>query len=522
MGGCTELSLEKNGLKGVNAAVAAIGVGPFQLIALMLGGGIFAAEGALLLSMSLVARGVIDTFTLTPLIAGTMTLFVFAGITLGTVFGGVACDYYGRRGPILVTYAGSVIFLVCIIYSQMVVLVFLFKFCLGVCLGFGLPAANAYVCECCPPTHRANIYSATMILFALGQMYAAAILWILTPDLDHKLLNWRVLLGIIMLPPFLLFCLSYAFLVESPYWLAMVGRFAEARKALLRMAYWNHSSHTSWGSLMAAAAAAPRSAGASPDLEARASPTLPDREDQPLVRQQSPPDTSKCCFCCPSLSNLEVWRILQPPYKTTTLIMCYVSFASNFGYYGMVYGLPRTLQALAAAADSQQQRLGKNPEADGLSWSPAAGVFFSAVFEIPGVFLAMILGLTIGRKTNLCFSFLSAAVCLWGLIFCLAYDYMEVAGLCFVFGTKLFIASSFIIVFLYLLECYPTACRASGLAFCMVIGRLGAFATPFLFDALFFIKAHNAWFFFFMTVAVSIAGMIVLWLPFETKEQALT
>merc|ERR1719359_1981120 len=85
---------------------------------------------------------------------------------------------------------------------------------------------------------------------------------------------------------------------------------------------------------------------------------------------------SRWCWCCPNVDAFQVLQVLQPPYRTTTLIMTYVTFASNFAYYGMIYGLPRTLQAEAAA------QLHEHPHTR-LSWSPAAGVFFSAVFEIP-------------------------------------------------------------------------------------------------------------------------------------------
>merc|ERR550537_2046698 len=179
----------------------------------------------------------------------------------------------------------------------------------------------------------------------------------------------------------------------------------------------------------------------------------------------------------------------------------------------MIYGLPRTLQAEAAA--ELQRRGGR------LSWSPAAGVFFSAVFEIPGVFLAMLLGLTISRKANLCFSFISASVFLCGLICALVYNRMEDWGLICTLAVKLFIASAFIVVYLYLLECYPTSFRASGLAFCMVIGRIGAFLCPFLYDAFLLLGAHSSAFFIAMALLLLLGGLLVLFLPMETKEKPL-
>merc|ERR1719498_2195043 len=98
---------------------------------------------------------------------------------------------------------------------------------------------------------------------------------------------------------------------------------------------------------------------------------------------------------------------------------------------------------------------------------------------------------------------------------------MDSTGLVAIFCVKLFIASSFIVVYLYLLECYPTKFRATGLAFCMVVGRLGAFACPFLYDGLEILKFHHMWFFITMGGLVTLAAIVSLLLPYETKDSQL-
>merc|ERR1719261_215872 len=106
--------------------------------------------------------------------------------------------------PILVTYGGISVFLIASL-SSIDVLFFIFvKFLLGVSLGFGVPAANAMVCESCPASHRSNVYSMTMVLFSLGQMYSACVLWAMSPEIDHYELHWRVMLGPAAMLPWLL------------------------------------------------------------------------------------------------------------------------------------------------------------------------------------------------------------------------------------------------------------------------------------------------------------------------------
>merc|ERR1719160_316978 len=106
---------------------------------------------------------------------------------------------------------------------------------------------------------------------------------------------------------------------------------------------------------------------------------------------------------------------------------------------------------------------------------------------------------------NMTISFGCTFLALAAVIMALKRDRLEGFGLIAVFCVKLFIASVFIVVYLYLLECYPTKFRATGLAFCMVIGRMGAFACPFLYDGLVIFGIHHMYFFIIMGVFVLIA-----------------
>merc|ERR1719162_931337 len=122
---------------------------------------------------------------------------------------------------------------------------------------------------------------------------------------------------------------------------------------------------------------------------------------------------------------------------------------------------------------------------------------------------------------NMTISFGCTAVSLAAVVWILNSGELENAGLVAVFCVKLFIASVFIIVYLYLLECYPTKFRATGLAFCMVIGRMGAFACPFLYDGLVLLGIHHMWFFVVMAVFCFAAAITSLMLPYETKDSQL-
>merc|ERR1719515_685070 len=79
----------------------------------------------------------------------------------------------------------------------------------------------------------------------------------------------------------------------------------------------------------------------------------------------------------------------------------------------------------------------------------------------------------------------------------------------------------FFVVYLYLLECYPTKFRATGLAFCMVIGRIGAFFCPFIHDALIFFNPSTIYFFILMDVVLWVGTTLSCFLPMETKNAPL-
>jgi len=368
----------------------------------------------------------------------------------------------------------------------------------------------------------------TMVLFSAGQMYSALIIWAMSPDMKHDELHWRVLLALAALLPTLLAVLAYFFLLESPHWLLAQRRFSEAKHTVWQMAEYK-------GTVTVEVIEELTSGICSPDHSPESRPRLPPTPEQRLKdpfgveEERSQREGS---FSSDSVTEKwerereEFWRILSgipaalkedfgrfsllfsDKFKVTTILMSYISFVSNFAYYGMIYGLPDTLK--------KEQPANK----EGM-YSPAAGVFFSAVFEIPGVFIAILLGTTVGRKMNMTISFGCTALSLAAVICVLKEGDMDGFGLVAVFCVKLFIASVFIVVYLYLLECYPTKFRATGLAFCMVVGRLGAFACPFLYDGLEMLKFHHMWFFITMGGLVTLAAIVSLLLPYETKDSQL-
>lgn len=505
----------------MNAAIDEIGAGPYQLVVLMLGGGVYMAEGAFLLMLSIVGKSLITKWELSPWAAGAMAGVLFTGLLIGTITGGLACDHYGRRMPILVTYFGISAFTIAGILSPGLIPLLAAKLLLGFCLGFGVPAANAIVAESCPPTQRSNIYCMTMVLFSLGQLVSATIVWIFSPTLHHQEMDWRSMLGASTVLPLVLLVLAYIFLEESPHWLLLHCRVSDARAVVSGMLkYKQHDEREQRYTDLAEAVhdnlRTPMNSSSrlEPDQET-AQAGRGTAEESPLLQKidehsKSPPEDGALqqLWQCVLESRDHLRALFSDSFRLTTLIMLYVTFSSNFAYYGMIYGLPDTLKRAYLK--------------EGSGWSPAAGLFLSAVFEIPGVFLAIVLGMTIGRRSNMSIAFFGCALSLVGTVAALtAGQITGNAGLASVLGVKLFLATAYIIVYLYLLECYPTKFRATGLAFCMVLGRLGAAACPFLYDGLARLLATDVCFFLIMATMMAGASLACCFLPYETKDTLL-
>jgi len=490
----------------LNTAITMIGPGPYQLIVLCLGGGVYMAEGSLLLMLSVIAKSLIIRWKLSALFAGAMVSIIFAGLLVGTMLGGSMSDRYGRRMPILVTYFGMTVFLCASVMSPDLLFLITVKFMLGMSLGFGVPAANAIVCESCPASHRSNVYSMTMVLFSLGQLYSASVLWAMSPEIDHYEMHWRGMLALAAMLPLVLGSLSFFFLLESPHWLLSQRRFSEAREVVMIMAQYKG---TLPDELIEDFTDDIQTPAVSPQGQMR----LVDAESMADEPEPEEPWSTYCASKCSAMyigfhdDMNRLSQLFSDKFMLTTCLMSYISFVSNFAYYGMIYGLPDTLK------DAQ--------EGHSSGISPAAGVFMSAAFEIPGVFIAIILGTTVGRKMNMAIGFGGTALSLGAVVWVLQSGRLANAGLIAVFSVKLWIASVFIIVYLYLLECYPTKFRATGLAFCMVVGRLGAFVCPFLFDGLIIMGYKRNVFFIIMGSLVLGAAVVTFFLPYETKDSQL-
>ncbi|KAF5787669.1 putative major facilitator, sugar transporter, major facilitator superfamily [Helianthus annuus] len=137
--------------------------------------------------------------------------------------------------------------------------------------------------------------------------------------------------------------------------------------------------------------------------------------------------------------------------------------------------------------------------------------------SLPGLGLAAILLDRVGRKISMVIMLVSGFVLLLPLI----VHQNEVITTGSLFGSRMFISASFIIVLIYAPEVYPTNLRTTGVGIATAIGRTGGMVYPLIVVGM---KAgcHQTVPVILFEVTILLCGLSVVILPFETKGKELT
>jgi len=447
-----------------------IGFGYFQWRAVFLGGGIWAADGAELLLIGSITSALSADWNLNGTQRGLVVTLVFVGVLTGNALSGIVGDSYGRRLPILISYAFIFIFSLLSALSWDVWSLGFCRVFVGVAFGLGQPAWNTMGTEISPVDSRVLVNGVSQLLFGMGEMYSAGLVWSEDPKLQQ--LNWRRLLILGAIPSLIFGVLSYFFLIESPKYLASNGKAAEARAALEVIRSTN-------GALVDVSLDFDETAGSTP-------------QEKGFWQQMAVVWGSRMWF--------------------TTAVVCYSTFTLNFIYYGGIYSFPQVLPSLD------------------LDMSPGANLFLGAFFETPGFLLGLWIASSTTRKITLqiylILSFLSGGLFLYGTgldasLSVTGEKHAWAIQAAFL-GMKAFVNVGFIVVYLYASEVYPTIARTTGTAACLATGRLGAMACPLVYEGL--AEYTGGFHTFFVTIAALTAAnsILVCFLTIETAGKKLS
>lgn len=140
-------------------------------------------------------------------------------------------------------------------------------------------------------------------------------------------------------------------------------------------------------------------------------------------------------------------------------------------------------------------------------------VMLSAACLVPGLVLVVFASLYLKRKIGVITSFSIAALSL--LVFIFLPDGAESVSLAFAIIGQLGAYTSFVQVYLYSSEVFPTVIRNSAMGFASMFARFGSFVAPFV------VNIGIAWVsIIIFSVLALFAGFLCLFLP-ETKDTVL-
>ncbi|MFS7981527.1 putative major facilitator, sugar transporter, major facilitator superfamily [Helianthus anomalus] len=464
----------------LDEALGAIGFGRFQLIVLAYAGLGWVAEAMEMMLLSFVGPAMKPEWGLSASQESMISTVAFGGMLVGAYSWGRVSDAYGRKkgflgASILTTLAGFS----CAFAPNYISLLILR--CL---VGAGLSCAHVFTSwflEFVPIPNRGAWMVVFSTFWTFGTIMEASLAWWIMPRY-----GWRWLLGLSAVPSLVLL-LFFRLVPESPRYLSTQGRLAEAQRILDRGAALSRKE-------------LPVGLLVSDHIKTKTN----DDNNESL---ESKTRTSQ-------RSSSSVFMLLSSKLIRTTLLLWFLYFANMFAYYGIIL---LTSQLSTAQTDCGSGSPKSHSETDIKDSSLYVNVFITSLAELPGLGLAAILLDRVGRKISMVIMLVSGFVLLLPLI----VHQNEVITTGSLFGSRMFISASFIIVLIYAPEVYPTNLRTTGVGIATAIGRTGGMVCPLIVVGM---KSgcHQTVPVIVFEVTILLCGLSVVILPFETKGKELT
>mmetsp|Transcript_15660 Transcript_15660/g.36694 ORF Transcript_15660/g.36694 Transcript_15660/m.36694 type:complete len:535 (-) Transcript_15660:106-1710(-) len=491
-----------------------IGIGRFHVLQNVLLGGIMLADGSEILVSSSVIGALRDEWNLSPLLRGSMMSIVFVGVMFGGLVGGFVADSHGRRIVVMQAYVGIICFGCCTAATSGPLSMLLFRFLLGVSFGSGMGPAIALVVESAHTMGRAYLVNFTNVWFTLGQLYASIVLIFFMPDLtDQTDWAWREVVFLAAVPSLLLLPFTYWLLQESPHFLLQKGRRSEALAVLKHMATLNGKPNVvnEVAEQQRSGSEAGHLLGRGPYKSYNSTAGSNPQGGDAVVAKDDPLAES---FEEEGKNMMERLGIaLSPEFRWITLGGCYLCFLSNFLFYGLNYALPQVFQRISTSIN--------------MEFSPATEILIATFMDLPGILVtfAFLHSSSMGHRDGM-FALIACATPLQLAMVGLdgGPDMLRIA-----FGatymSKLVVASTFALAYIYLGEVFPQACRCTAFSLCVAAGRVASILAPLAFEMSIQLapRGNRHCMFFILNAVLCVMGLVVVrvCLVYELKNAPL-
>ncbi|XP_008286210.1 solute carrier family 22 member 4-like [Stegastes partitus] len=342
------------------------------------------------------------------------TLIFFVGVFFGSFFSGQLSDRYGRKPVLFATMAVQTIFTFAQAFSTSWIMFIILLFINGLSQ---INYLAALVLGAEVLTGNVRVFYAS-----LGSCLAFAIGYMILPLLAYFIRNWKYLLYALSVPSVVYIPLWW-FLPESPRWLVSQRRVEEAEAIVRKAARWN--------------------------------------------KVQAPTVIFEDCNVNKAETHLkEQYTVLdllrQSSIRTTTLILCLVSFTVCAGYYSLSFNTAQ------------------------LHADPYISCLLSAIVEVPAYISSWVALRYFPRRLSVIGCFLLGAVPLY-FIQLVPEDLSNLSLTLELVGKYAFTTGSSL-MFAYVAELYPTALRNTATGICMAVSRVGSCISPFVLNLSIYFK----------------------------------
>lgn len=444
-----------------------LGTGMYQVRTSLLAGPVWFADGAELILISSVSEVVSREWDFNASQRGMVVTFVYLGVLVGNILSGPFGDSFGRRLPILLSFLFIFVFSLCSAFSWGFWSLSFFRFCVGVSIGIGQPAQQALVSEVTPTKWRIIFTSIGQYLFSFGEVYSGFL--VMADDPYMKDIHWRVLLIAGAVPSVIFGLAAFAFLKQSPLYLACGGRYEETQEILESMR---------------------------------------DDNSSPAVSIDFRPHRVMCGGGGAQTNFGRLLRVVfGPDYADTTCVLMSSCFVVNLAFYGSLYAFPNVM---AGGVE-----IGSNP---------AMGLVLGGLMEMVGLTAGILCILYFPRITvmRIYVLFMGSALAAFAvgaprqstalMKFLTLYGY---------YGTKFFSVIGFLVFYLYASEVYPTTVRTTGTSVVFAGGRLAAMLASLFYEWVTAACGNWAVFFYLMAVTCAANFVLTMLLTIETFGQVL-
>lgn len=396
------------------------GLGKRHVFLFCIAGMLVAADGMEMVVISLLHEPLRKEWGLDELMFASLGSVVFAGLLVGNLTGGLLADKYGRRNTLI---GVAVVFGVGGLASAAATGVWMFAFCrflTGIGVGSMIPVADSLMIEWSPTEWRGKLaMMLTGVAFALGALFACLVGIVMHDLWGGEGAWWRYMVLVCVIPGVISFPLMWLYLPESPHWLIVQGRAAEAEESIAEMTRENGKEPLRGGKI-----------------------GVPERKAAEIPFWQS--------FDALFKPNL-IWTTV---FITISYTVC------GFIYYGHIFIYPILLET----EYHMEVREAYGTMIIGIVVEIATIIGAMVVMDVEGV----------GRRGAMIAGFLLSFVCSG-----LTMVSQNVSQFVFLNSSiRALIEGPFTVIYIFAGELLPSTHRATGISFCNSFGRLAAMCAP--------------------------------------------